>query len=129
MDARPLVFSLLPAALAVCRLDRAAAVPAWAAGGPFVSVTRTADELSVICPEEAVPAGIVASAGWRCLKLEGPFEFSVTGLVASFARLLADAGVSLMVVCTYDTDYLLVRDSDLDRAIGCLEKGGYGIRR
>ena len=129
MDARPLVFSLLPAALAVCRLDAAAAVPAWAAGGPFVSVTRTADELSVICPEEAVPAGIVAAAGWRCLKLEGPFDFSETGLVASFARLLADAGVSLMVVCTYDTDYLLVRDFDLDRAIESLEAGGYRIRR
>ncbi len=129
MDQRPLVFSLLPAALAVCRLGGAAAVPAWAAGGPFVSVTRTADELSVICPEESVPDGIVAAAGWRCLRLEGTFDFSVTGIVASFARLLADAGVSLMVVCTYDTDYLLVRDSDLDRAIGCLEGGGHRIRR
>jgi len=83
----------------------------------------------VICPEEAVPAGIVAAAGWRCLRLEGTFDFSVTGLVASFARLLADDDVSLMVVCTYDTDYLLVRDFDLDRAIGSLEKGGYRIRR
>jgi len=129
VDARPLVFSLLPGALAVCRLDAASAVPAWAAGGPFVSVTRTADELSVICPEDTVPAGIVAATGWRCLKLEGPFDFSETGLVASFASRLADDGISLMVVCTYDTDYLLVRDSDLDRAIECLEKDGYRIRR
>jgi len=126
---RRLVFSLLEAPLAVCRLESSAPVPEWAAGGPFVSVTRTADELSVICPEAAVPAGTVAVPGWRGLKLEGPFDFSVTGLVSSFSRLLADAGISLLVVCTYDTDYLLVKGVDLDRAIVCLETGGYGIRR
>ncbi len=129
MGAPPLAFTLLPATLAVCRLDSGAPVPAWALTGPFVSITRTADELSVICPEAAVPAGVVAAPGWRCLKLEGPFDFSVTGLVASFSSALAGAGISLMVVCTYDTDYLLVRSHDLDRAIASLETGGYRIRR
>jgi len=129
VGAPPLAFTLLPATLAVCRLESRAPVPAWALTGPFVSITRTADEMSVICPETAVPAGVVCAAGWRCLKLEGPFDFSVTGLVASFSGLLAGAGISLMVVCTYDTDYLLVRSNDLDRAIATLEAGGYRIRR
>ncbi len=120
---------MLPQSFAVCRLDPAACVPAWAGAGPFVSITRTADELSVICPEAAVPDGIVAASGWRCLKLEGPFDFSVTGLVASFSTALARAGISLMVVCTYDTDYLLVRNADLDRAIASLEKDGCRIGR
>ena len=129
MDASSLTFTLLPATLAVCRLESGAPVPDWALTGPFVSITRTADEMSVICPEPAVPVGVVAAPGWRCLKLEGPFDFSVTGLVASFSALLAGAGISLMVVCTYDTDYLLVRSHDLDRAIATLEAGGYRIRR
>ena len=129
MGAPPLAFTLLPATLAVCRLESGAPVPDWALTGPFVSIRHTADELSIICPKSAVPAGVVAPPGWRCLKLEGPFDFSVTGLVASFSALLAGAGISLMVVCTYDTDYLLVRSHDLDRAIATLEAGGYRIRR
>jgi uncharacterized protein len=127
--APPLEFTLLQATLAVCRLESQAPIPPWALGGPFVCITRTADELSVICPESAVPAGVVAAPGWRCLKLEGPFDFSVTGLVASFSSALAGDGISLMVVCTYDTDYLLVRSPDLDRAIASLERSGCRIRR
>ena len=129
MGAPPLAFTLLPATLAVCRLESGAPLPGWALTGPFVSITHTADELSVICPESAVPAGVVAAPGWRCLKLEGPFDFSVIGLVASFSGALAGAGIGLMVVCAYDTDYLLVRSPDLDRAIATLEAGGYRIRR
>ena len=124
-----MAFTLLPANFAVCRLESGAPVPTWALTGAFVSVTRTADELSVICLEAAVPGDVVAAPGWRCFKLEGPFDFSVTGLVASFSSALAGAGISLMVVCTYDTDYLLVRSQDLDRAIASLERGGFRIRR
>jgi hypothetical protein len=126
---RPLIFTLLPEAFAVCRLDPAAPVPSWAGAGPFCSITRTADELSVVCPESEVPGGVQVAAGWRCLKLEGPFDFSVTGLVSSFSTALARAGISLMVICTYDTDYLMVRRADLDRAIVSLEENGYRIRR
>lgn len=129
MGAPRRAFTLLPATLAVCRLERSAPVPGWVGGDPFVAITRTADELSVICDEAAVPQGVVAARGWRCLKLEGPFDFSVTGLVASFAGALADDGISLMVVCTYDTDYLLVRTPDLDRAIVSLERSGYSVGR
>ena len=129
MDTARLRFALLPEEFAVCRLDPAAAVPPWAGAGPFSSITRTADELSVVCPESSVPGGVQAARGWRCLKLEGPFDFSVTGLVAAFSTALARAGISLMVICTYDTDYLLVRGPDLDRAIASLERDGFRIGR
>lgn len=129
MGTAPLTFTLSPERFAVCRLDPGTPVPAWAGTAPFSSITRTADELSVICPEAAVPAGIRAATGWRCLKLEGPFDFSVTGLVASFSSTFARAGISVMVVCTYDTDYLLVGERDLDRAIASLKEGGYRIGR
>jgi len=129
VDRARLRFALLPGEFAVCRLDPAAPVPPWAGAGPFSSITRTADELSVVCPESSVPGGIQAAGGWRCLKLEGPFDFSTTGLVAGFSTALARAGISLMVVCTYDTDYLLVRRADLDRAIAALEKDGFRIGR
>ena len=76
-----------------------------------------------------VPEGIQAAGGWRCLKLEGPFDFSVTGLVSSFSSALARHGMPLMVVCTYDTDYLLVRGGVLDRTIAALESNGFRIRR
>ncbi len=124
-----LAFTLLAERLAVCRLDRRRAIPRWAAGRGFTSITRTADELSIVCSGARVPAGLRVSRGWRCLKLEGPFDFSVTGLVASFSRALARAGVSLMVICTFDTDYLLVRGRDLGGAVRHLEADGYRIRR
>ena len=82
----------------------------------------------LVCRAGSVPSGIVSASGWRCLKLEGPFDFDVTGLVASFSDALARAGISIVVVCTYDTDYLLVRDKDLDRALSALDEGGYANR-
>ena len=124
-----LVFTILPETYAVCRLDPAAGVPVWAGSGPFTSVTRTAEELSVICPETVVPADTLRAAGWRCLKLEGPFDFNVTGLVASFSIALARAAISIVVVCTYDTDYLLVRQTDLERAAATLVEIGHSVRR
>ena len=125
----PLVFTILPETYAVCRLEPAAGVPAWAGSGRFTSVTRSAEELSIICPETAVPAQTLHAPGWRCLKLEGPFDFDVTGLVASFSTALARAGISVVVVCTYDTDYLLVRQADLERATATLVETGHGVRR
>ena len=129
MGTRPLTFTLLPGTFSVCRLAPSDPVPPWADAAPFCSITRTADELSVICPGAAVPEGVAAAPGWRCLKLEGPFDFSETGLVASFSTALARAGISLMAVCTYDTDYLLVRQTDLEKAIATLEASEYRIRR
>jgi hypothetical protein len=112
---------------AVVRLDPGDPPPAWAAEGPFVSITRTEAELSVVCPEQGVPAGARAERGWRCLRVAGPLGFGMTGILASLAGPLASSGVSIFVVSTYDTDYLLVQDRDLARGTDALSRAGHRV--
>lgn len=130
-DATPqnpvLTLTLLEERLAVCRLDAAAGVPAWATEAPLFSVTRTADELSVVCPEELVPDGVRCEQGWRVFKLEGPFEFSEVGILSAMAASLAEAGVGIFVVSTFDTDYVLVKEERLDLAAAALRERGHEI--
>jgi len=118
---------LLDGSYAVVRLEAGAAPPAWAAGGPFVSITRTEAELSVVCPEQAVPPDAQAERGWRCLRVAGPLGFGMTGILASLAGPLAASGVSIFVVSTYDTDYLLLQDRDLDRGTDALSRAGHTV--
>ena len=117
-------FRVLPGQFAVCRLDRGAAWPAWARGS-FVSVTATDDELSVVCAADAVPAGVTADRDWRVLKIVGPFAFTTVGVLASLAAPLAQAGVSLLAIATYDTDYLLVKSDSLEQAVSTLAVAGH----
>jgi hypothetical protein len=126
MTARTLQLELLAGTFAVCRLDPAAPPPPWAAGS-FVSLTRTDAELSVVCPAEGVPAGVAAEGGWRALRVRGPLGFGMTGVLASLASPLASTGVSIFVVSTYDTDYLLVQERDLDRARHALVRAGHAL--
>ena len=121
-----LTLDVLPERFAVVRLAADAAVPEWAQGaGALVSVTRTADELSIVCPEAAVPTDLPAQRGFRGLRVRGPLDFSVVGVLASLAGPLAAAGVSLFALSTYDTDYLLVRAADLERAVAALAGAGH----
>jgi hypothetical protein len=122
-----LTLHVLPERLAVCRLAPDAPVPAQPGGAAFWSVTRTSDELSIVLPEEAVPAMWEAETGWRCLKVQGPLDFGLTGILASLATPLAKAGVSIFALSTYDTDYVLVKDSDLEEAKRALSAGGHRV--
>jgi hypothetical protein len=124
-----MTLELLDGSYAVVRLDPGAALPPWAAGGPFVSVTRTGAELSVVCPQQAVPHDALAERGWRVLRVAGPLGFGVTGILASLAGPLASSGVSIFVVSTYDTDYLLVQERDLDRGADALSRAGHRVVR
>lgn len=117
-------FRCLPELYAVCRLEPHAAVPAWVAGA-FINLTRTDDELAVICPAANVPAGVRAERDWRLLKLVGPFPFSATGVLAALTAPLAQAGISLLSIATYDTDYLLVKAELLEQAVAALESAGH----
>jgi hypothetical protein len=125
----PLTLSVLPEVFAVCRLPPDAPLPDWAHAGSFVSITRTRDELSIVCPQSHVPDGIQAEPGWRCLKVEGPFDLALTGVLALLAGPLATAGISIFTVATYDTDYLFVKDQDIVRAMEALEQAGHHVRR
>ena len=120
--------SLLEERLAVCRLEPRAEIPPWATSAPFFCVARTPDELSVVCPEEHVPAGITCERGWRALKLQGPFGFESTGVLASVASPLADSEVGILAIATYDTDYVLVKEEQLHPAIAALRERGHEVR-
>jgi len=122
-----LVLDVLPEPLAICRLAPEAPIPAWAATRPFSTVSRTTDELSIICPAAQVPAGVPASAGWQALKLRGPFDLTLVGILLAVAEPLAAAGVSIMPVATYDTDFVLVRREQLPRAIEALTRAGHTV--
>ena len=122
-----LTLTILPAAFAVCRLDAGAAVPTWATSGSFFSITRTADELSVVCEQAIVPDGVRCEWDWRCVQVAGPIPFSTVGVLASFVQPLAEAGISVFAVSTYDTDYLLVKGNDLERAMAVLRAAGHEV--
>jgi hypothetical protein len=113
--------------LSICRLGAEEEDPAWATRGPFFSVTRTRDELSVVCPEEVVPESISRERGWRALRLEGTFDLSMVGILASVASPLAEAGASIFAVSTFDTDYVLVREEQLDLAVDTLRASGHRV--
>ena len=127
MERRALTLELVAGSYAVCRLGAAEPVPAWAGGGPFVSITRTDVELSVVCPQAAVPAAALAERGFRCLRVAGPLGFGMTGVLASLSGPLASSGVSIFVVSTYDTDYLMVQERDLERAVDALTRAGHCV--
>lgn len=127
VPARVTGLTVLRERLSICRLDAGAEVPAWATGVPFFTVTRTRDELSVVCPEEVVPEGATRERGWRALRLEGPLDLSMVGVLASVASPLAEAGASIFAVSTFDTDYVLVREEQLDLAVDTLRASGHRV--
>jgi uncharacterized protein len=116
---------LLEGLYSIAKLASDAPIPAWAHGGAFLSITRTADELSIVCRQ--VPADVVCVHGWRCLKVRGPLDFSQTGVISSIATPLAEAAVPIFVISTFDTDYILIAETHLERAIGALKSAGFAI--
>jgi hypothetical protein len=120
-----LTLSVLPEKFMICRLEPEAVIPEWAAGaGPFLSITRTADELSIVGAETNAPGDVKSERGWRCLKVEGPLDLSLVGILASLLRPLAEAQVNIFAISTYDTDYVLVKEEKLARAKEALTQSG-----
>ncbi len=126
---RQLELTLLPDRFAVSRLAADAPIPGWATQGAFFSITRTRDELSVVCELSRVPAGVQSQPGWRVFKVHGPFVLSEIGVLSALAAPLAAAEISLFAVSTFDTDYLLVASETLLAAIAALERAGHAINR
>jgi GNAT superfamily N-acetyltransferase len=120
---RPQTLLLLDGTFAVCRLDSASSIPPWATADKLFSLTRTGDELSIVCRQDAVAEGILCERGWRCWRVAGTIPFSVVGVLASLTAPLAEAGISVFAISTFDTDYLLVKEKDLGRAVtACVDK-------
>jgi hypothetical protein len=132
MKQNKLTLSILKSMFGICRLDSGSEIPAWVYEGSFFSITKTPEELSVVCPESNIPVNIPeevrAERGWSCLKVEGLLDFGLTGILAGISRILAENEVSIFAVSTYDTDYILVRETDMERAAKALIEEGYKIR-
>ncbi|MFI7676665.1 ACT domain-containing protein [Actinophytocola sp. NPDC049390] len=121
-----LTVDIAPGDYTVCRLPAGSAPPRIEASG-LVSVTSTPTEVSVVCPTEAAPDSEHSHPGWRLLTVRGPLEFDLTGVMAALAGELAAAGVSLFAVSTYDTDHVLVKATDLARAVKALSEAGHEV--
>ena len=117
----------VPGRFAVCRLSPADAVPSWANGPGFVSITRTDDELSIVCADALVPRGTECMRGYVAMRVEGTLAPELVGVLVSLAKPLADAGIPILAIGTHDTDYVLVREADLERAVGALQRAGHEV--
>ena len=122
-----LTLSILPDPLAICRLSPAEDVPEWAMIGEFVSITHTSDELSIVCAETHVPPDVKADRDWRALKVAGPLDLALTGILASLAEPLARARINIFAISTFDTDYLLVKEYNLLQACEVLQHAGHAV--
>jgi hypothetical protein len=121
-------FSIVSGTFSIVRLQVGHDVPAWAldASG-FVSITRTSDELSIVCPESDAPSDVHCERGWAIRKVLGPLPFAQTGVLASFASPLAASGISLFAVSTFDTDYILIEATQLSAACQALTAAGHEL--
>ena len=125
--ASAIIFKVLEGKFLVGKLPPSAEIPAQALTGEFSSVSRTADELSIVAPEDAKIPDVEFERGWKCIKVQGPLEFALKGVLSSLLQPLADAGVSVFAVSTYDTDYILVKQHQLTQALVALEQAGHRL--
>ncbi|MBK1813812.1 ACT domain-containing protein [Clostridium sp. YIM B02505] len=122
-----LTMRLLKDKYGVCRLHKNELIPIWAQEGEFFSITKTTDELSIVCYEDNIPHNIKCEKDWKILKIEGPLDFSLIGILSSISSILASKGISIFAVSTYDTDYILIKNKDIDKAVKSLIEERYEI--
>jgi len=112
---------------AIVRLAPDAAVPEWASRGEFTSISRSADELSIVCPANNLPRDVNTQRHWICLKLEGTFPFNLTGVLLSFIEPLSSRGIPIFAVSTYDTDFVLIQEEFSAVAFKALQEAGHEL--
>ena len=118
---------MISGSFAICRLPAADPVPDWACEGPFTSVTRTQDELSIVCPLNRVPSQYKPETPWFCLKLEGPFAFTQVGILHSFIQPLVENRIPIFAISAYDTDYILIQENFRTAAMQALQNAGHEL--
>jgi hypothetical protein len=125
-----LALDVLDVHLAICRMNHDAPFPSWLprTSSPLTAIVRTDDELSVVCPAAEVPGDVHHEGPWRALRVAGPLDFALVGILARLSTALADAGISVFAISTFDTDYLLVRGETLDQAVTALRSAGHDVR-
>lgn len=122
METKQFILYVLPEKLGICRFAEKGPIPAWAQDINFCSITRTKTELSIVCSQDEIPGGVLVERDWRAFKLEGDLGLESVGVIATLAKPLAEAGISIFNISTYETNYVLVEDKNLEKAIEVLSK-------
>ncbi|MBC8470843.1 MAG: ACT domain-containing protein [Planctomycetes bacterium] len=129
MKQRQLQLSLLKDKYGICTLPNNAPIPDWALTQSLASITRTEKELTIVCRLEILPSQYQSGLNWRCFKIDGSFDLNQIGVISSISSTLADAGISIYVISTYDTDYFLIQEQNLEQTISVLSDIGHNITR
>jgi hypothetical protein len=127
MSDNKLTLRLLKGSYCVCRLNKNAPFPEWAWNSEFYSITKTSDVLSVFCAQEEIPSTVLCEKDWRILKVEGPLDFSLVGILFSISMVLAENDISIFAMSTYDTDYIMVKEKDSEGAVKALRENHYNV--
>ncbi|EQF24734.1 description family protein [Clostridioides difficile CD160] len=112
---------------AVCRLSNDSKIPTWIDTKNFYSITKTEDELSIVCSNNNIPSDVKSEKEWRILKILGPLDFSLIGILSKLSGLLAENKISIFAISTYDTDYILIKEKDIKNACKILNCNGYEV--
>ena len=129
MTQRQLKLTLLKDKYAICSLPNDALIPDWALTQSLISITRTKKELTIVCKQDIIPPEIQSDLNWRCFRIDGSFDLNQTGVISSISSPLADAGISIYVISTFDTDYFLVKQQNLDQTISTLSNSGHSLKK
>lgn len=124
-----LKIKLLDGTYAVCQMENTEKVPSWVEEKGFFSVTKTEDEISVVMLQDKISTDIKAEKDWRILKVEGTLDFSLIGILAKISSILAENQISIFVISTFNTDYILVKEEKIEKAMAVLSQEGYEIKR
>ena len=118
--------TVLPETFAVCRLSPEQAIPQWVwqDKATLLSITYTNDELSIVCPQSLSPSGVQYEGSWKAIRIQGPLDFSLTGILVALAAPLAAARIPIFALSTFDTDYILIQEEYSERARSVLEENG-----
>jgi hypothetical protein len=128
MNSKNLELETLPETFAISKLSPIENIPSWAVSGSFYSISKTSEELSVVCEQKLIPEDVKTENGWRCLKVKGPLDFSLSGILSSLAYPLAENSISIFAISTFDTDYLLIKEKNFRDAVTILRKYGHRVQ-
>ncbi|MDP7621635.1 MAG: ACT domain-containing protein [SAR324 cluster bacterium] len=120
-----LVLSVLSETFTIHQLSQDVSIPEEILKCNYYSVSKTENELSLVCSEVIEVQSLQSSKGWKCIKVAGPLDFNLTGILAGISDILAQTNISIFAISTFDTDYILVKTQDLSSARAKLRKAGY----
>ncbi|MGB9929526.1 MAG: ACT domain-containing protein [Methanosarcina sp.] len=123
------MLNILKDSFGICKLEEKSEIPLWVYNSNFFSITRTSEELSIICQENKIPASVPAEKNWRCLQVEGSLNFGLIGVIAEISRILANQKIGIFVLSTYNTDYIFVKEDELENAVKALLEADYVVKK